>query len=229
MPLVLARRAGALQEAMDDPASSPAKLQRTYAQFARINGLFAAWRRVYTSFLRPVMRENAHTRLLDIGCGGGDIPLALWRWAAQDGLKLEVHAIDPDARALAYVRSRGFPAAIHFEQASSRDLVTRGEAYDLVISNHLLHHLSEEALSALLCDSEVLGKVALHNDIERGDLAYATFAVLTGPFFHHSFIVSDGLISIRRSYTCGELQKLAPPSWRVRRLFPYRLLLTRGL
>lgn len=228
MPLLLARRAETL-EAMDDPASAPAKLHRTYAQFARINGLFAAWRRVYTRFLRPVMLEHSTTRLLDIGCGGGDVPLALWRWATRDGLQLDVHAIDPDARALAYVHARAFPAALRFEQASSRDLVARGEAYDLVISNHLLHHLSEADFHALLCDSAALGEVAVHNDIERGDLAYAAFAALTGPFFHRSFIVSDGLISIRRSYTHGELQALAPSDWQVQRLFPCRLLLTRGL
>ena len=71
------------------------------------------------------------------------------------------------------------------------------------------------------------GGLALHRDIERGRLAYLGFALATAavPSTHlrHSFIRADGLTSIRRSYTRGELAAAAPAGWTVRTAIPARL------
>jgi 2-polyprenyl-3-methyl-5-hydroxy-6-metoxy-1,4-benzoquinol methylase len=105
--------------------------------------------------------------------------------------------------------------------------VAEGAAFDLVISNHLLHHLSPEALQQLLADSEQLAPRALHNDIERSRLAYTAYMLATRPIASGSFLHYDGSLSVRRSYTAAELRAVAPEGWRVERAAPYRLLLTR--
>lgn len=213
---------------MDDPNCDQDRLFATYAQFRAVNALVAGWRRVYLRDVRPVLDRRRASTLLDIGFGGGDIPLALARWASRDGLRLRVTAIDPDERAHEFVESRGLTGhGVDFRAASSRELVDAGERFDIVTSNHLLHHLEADARAELLADSADLAPLSLHSDIERGRLALAAFSAATKPLDRGSFVHYDGTLSIRRSYTAPELQAVVPAGWIVRRRFPYRLLLTR--
>ncbi len=224
--LPLARRAPQARERMDAPDCDPATLRRTYRQFRVINAVVAGWRAVYLRELRPLLSADRPSTLLDIGSGGGDLPLNLARWAARDGLKLHITAVDPDARAIQYARSLPQRPDVKFVQATSDDVLARGQIFDFVTSNHLLHHLSADELGALLRDCEVLGRVkVVHGDIERSPVAYAAFGLGTWPFFRGSFIREDGLTSIRRSYTAAELGAAVPPNWTVKRQFPYRNLL----
>jgi 2-polyprenyl-3-methyl-5-hydroxy-6-metoxy-1,4-benzoquinol methylase len=220
-----ARRDTGSLEFMDADDCDPGRLERTYQQFRIVNGLVSGWRRVYRRWIRPRLDDRRPATLLDIGFGGGDISRALAGWAARDGRALQVTAIDPDERALRHVR--GLPdAGVRFEQASSADLVARGDRYDMVISNHLLHHLDTASLRALLADSRALSRgLVVHNDLSRGRAGYGLYAVATLPFARGSFIHQDGLLSIRRSYRRPELQSAVPPGWRVRSMFPQRLLL----
>ena len=156
------------------------------------------------------------------------MPRKLAMWAVRDGLKLEITAIDADARAVRYASALPPLPGVQFRQAMSHELVREGQTFDLVVSNHMLHHLSLAELSALLEDSQQLcgegGKV-IHSDLERHPLAYALFNALTMPLFRHSLIRHDGLLSIRRSFTPSELRQIAPPGWRVGRGAPFHNLL----
>ena len=221
-----ARRDTESEEFMDAPDCDPDRLERTYQQFRIVNRLVSGWRRIYRQEIRPRLDADRPTTLLDIGFGGGDISRALAGWAVRDGLVLQTTAIDPDERALRHVH--GLPhGGVRFEQASSADLVARGERYDLVISNHLLHHLDPVALAALLADSAALSRrLVVHNDLSRARAGYGLYALATLPFARRSFIHQDGLLSIRRSYRRPELQAVVPPGLRVRSMFPQRLLLT---
>ena len=61
--------------------------------------------------------------------------------------------------------------------------------FDVVISNHLLHHLTPAQFQGLLADSGALAMAAvIHSDIARSPVAYALFAAGTLPFFPGSFI-----------------------------------------
>ncbi|SMH42045.1 2-polyprenyl-3-methyl-5-hydroxy-6-metoxy-1,4-benzoquinol methylase [Rathayibacter oskolensis] len=223
----LARREVHAEELMDDPAADRVLLDATYARFPVVNRLVAGWRGLYRARVRPLLSPDRPTRVLDIGSGGGDIARALAGWAREDGLRLSLTAADPDERAYAFATSRPAPAGVEFRRASSTELVAEGARFDLVVSNHLLHHLSPEALQSLLADTERLAPRALHNDIERSRLAYTAYAVATRPLANGSFLHYDGSLSVRRSYTAPELRAVAPEGWRVERAAPYRLLLTR--
>lgn len=225
----LRHREVSAQELMDDPDCDRALLDATYARFGTVNRLVSGWRGLYRSRVRPLLGSDAPFRLLDIGSGGGDVARALAGWAHEDGLRLSITAVDPDERASAFATLTPTPAGVEFRRASSADLVAEGARFDLVTSNHVLHHLSPQDLDALLRDSESLAPRALHNDIERSRLAYTAYLLATRPIAAGSFIHYDGSLSVRRSFTAAELRAVAPEEgWRVERAAPYRLLLTRG-
>lgn len=219
-----ARAADAVEE-MDLPGCDPARLQRTYEQFALVNRAVSGWHGIYRALIRPGLSAGSPASLLDIGCGGGDVPVRLARWAARDGLLLEVTAIDPDPRASRFARERNGGAGVTFRQAASSVLVEEGGSFDFVISNHVLHHLDTDVLPVFLAESAALCRSrAIHNDLRRSAAAYALFYA-GSPLLTGSYIRKDGLTSIRRSYTSGELRALAPPGWTVARRFPFRNLL----
>ncbi len=222
---LLRERAKSATEEMDRPDADPAKLARTYAQFPVVNAFVSGWRDNYVHRIRPLLAPGRRTTLLDLGCGGGDIARSLARWAARDGLPLDVTAIDPDPRAMDFARAQQPVPGLHYRQAYSSELVAEGAVFDVVISNHVLHHLAPAELDGLFADSQQLARqLALHSDILRSAVAYALFSVATAPFFPGSFIRRDGLTSIRRSYTPAELVAVVPEGWQVERARPYRNL-----
>lgn len=225
MELMRERAADAVEE-MDRPGCDPARLDRTYAQFAIVNRVVSGWRRIYQTQLRPVLSASSVTTLLDIGCGGGDVPVLLAKWAARDGRRLKITAVDPDVRAYRFASRRQHVDGVSFRQASTAELAGEGQTFDIVISNHVLHHLSPPELQRFLAESALLSRgTVLHNDIRRSPAAYALFFAGSWPFTG-SYVRADGLTSIRRSYTTDELAAAAPPGWRVARHSPFRNLLT---
>lgn len=231
MSVDLSARAVDIHELMDDPHADERMLERTYERFGLINAVVSRWRSVYRRDVRQRAQnaQNKPLRILDVGAGGGDVSRAIAEWSRRDRLSVMVTALDADARAIRWARGRG-GADVDYRCAYTGELAEAGESFDLVISNHLLHHLTGDELTALLSDSVRLvhsDGLVLHRDIERSGFAYASFAAATWLFATNllagSFIRPDGLTSIRRAYTAGELASVVPDGWRVRRAFPARL------
>ncbi len=226
MNLFLTERDASAKERMDDPDCDLDELENTYKQFTTINSLISQWRKIYTDQIRPLLHPESNNTLLDIGFGGGDIPMKLAKWAGEDDLSLQITAIDPDPRAFNFIRKLDRPANIEFRQCRLSELDPSQQQYDFVISNHLIHHLGPEELHDILTRAEKLSKrKVIFNDIKRSDWAYLLFNLFSRLVFQSSFITEDGLTSIKRSYTLEELAEEVPPEWQVQSLFPFRLLL----
>ena len=212
----LRERDVAAVEDMDRPDCDLDRLNRSYARFPIVNAAVSGWRATYSSWIRPLLTTAATTTVLDIGCGGGDVARSLAHRAAADGYRLEVTGIDPDERAFNYASTAPKVEGVSYRKALSSELVAEGRVFDVVISNHVLHHLTSPQLAAFLHDSEKLcRRIALHNDLKRSRVAYALFWAGSWPLGIGSYIHGDGLTSIRRSYTAAELRAAAPPAWAV--------------
>lgn len=213
---------------MDDPNCDREELFNTYRQFSTINSLISRWKKIYSQEIRPACADASRTyRLLDIGFGGGDLPIKISNWARRDHINLEITAIDSDSRAFEFVEQLEVPEKVTFKAISLSELQKEGISFDFVISNHLLHHLRVDELQKILEEAAGLSrKKVLFNDIERSDLGYLFFNLFSRPLFLSSFITDDGLTSIRRSYTAQELETIVPAGWSVSKIFPYRLLLS---
>jgi 2-polyprenyl-3-methyl-5-hydroxy-6-metoxy-1,4-benzoquinol methylase len=225
--IILSKRTKESKELMDDLNCDLGMLNNTYRQFKTINKLFSCWNIIYHFFLKPRMKSRDQVYLLlDIGFGGGDIPIQLAKWAKADGINLQVTAIEIDQRALDYIKTIQVPSNVSFRRATTTDLLNENKSFDFVINNNTCHHWAEKELHIMMENARKLCRnLIVFNDIERGDLAFVFYTVIAKLFFHHSFIYYDGRFSIKRSYTKSELKEITPVNWTIKRLFPYRLLL----
>lgn len=224
--MFLGNREPELIEEMDKENCDLRKLHNTYRQFHYVNKLISKWRALYVNEIRPILLKQKESTLLDIGSGGGDITKSIELWAQNDGFNLRITAVDPDERAFSYCRKHHSRSNIEWLQCTSTDLLEKKREYDIVISNHVIHHLTNEEILKLLGESEKLSKKKIiFNDIERNSLGYLLFNIFSRLFFHDSFITEDGLTSIRRSFKRSELKKLIPKHWEVKKAFPFRLFL----
>jgi 2-polyprenyl-3-methyl-5-hydroxy-6-metoxy-1,4-benzoquinol methylase len=172
--------------------------------------------------------------LVDLGAGSCETARWLLRRCAHRDLRLRVTACDHDHRVVDYARRHcGGLAGLTVRQSDALDI--RGlEPVDYVFGNHILHHLSDRRIIALLKTvSRLEPRAVVLNDIERTRAAYLAFYIGVSPFAGHGYIYRDGLLSIRKGFRRRELERLlgacGPDGarYRIESLFPGRIVLRR--
>jgi 2-polyprenyl-3-methyl-5-hydroxy-6-metoxy-1,4-benzoquinol methylase len=151
-------------------------------------------------------RQRIYT-LLDVGAGGCDIAIRAAREARERGLKLNITALDNDARILpiAYQAARDYPEICIIE-GNALELSRLG-SFDFVFSNHFLHHLAWDDIKIFL--ERIIAQTRLAfvmNDLKRSNWAYLGFTIFSGLLTRRSFHFYDGRLSIRRGFLAEELR-----------------------
>jgi SAM-dependent methyltransferase len=199
-------------ELMDRLDAPPAEMSRNLSDIARLNRIGAT-----DTILRHVapflarLEPGKALRILDVGTGAADIPIALAEWAQRGGHRVRIVALDVHPTILRYAARAvdGMPG-VHVVAGDALEAPIRPGSIDVAICSLVLHHLPEEAVAGLLrrlADLARLGFIV--SDFRRGRLAWAavwlvTHAVCRSPMTRH-----DGPLSVRRAYTPEELARLS--------------------
>ena len=177
-------------------------------------------RRAFSGAVLPYL-EGARPRILDVGCGSGDVVSRLRRAAGGEAL-----AVGVDIKAL---HLRAAPGDIRRVVADVRALPFAPASFDVVTASLFLHHFDAHELPEVLRGLYALARRALVvNDLRRARVPYVFGRAFFKLLFRSPVSVEDGLISIRRAFTPAELEDAFAaaglPGVRVRRTFPYRLV-----
>lgn len=185
------------------------RLRRTIRQFKLINYLLSSSGRLLREHFFSIMErypDRSYT-LLDVGAGGCDIAIWVAREARKRGLKLNITALDNDARILpiAYQAIRDYPE-IRIVEGNALDLSRLGP-YDFVFSNHFLHHLAWGDIKIFL--ERIIAQTRLAfvmNDLKRSNWAYLGFTIFSRLLPPRSYHFYDGRLSIRRAFLPEEFR-----------------------
>jgi SAM-dependent methyltransferase len=206
------RREASRMELMDRPDATPAEMAGNLADIARLNQLGATQtiqRHVAPFFER--MPRGEPLRILDVGTGGADIPLALARWARGRGHRVRIVALDVHPAVLAHAaRATAGTPEVQVIAANALEAPIRPRSVDLTLCSLVLHHLPEEAVIALFRRMAELARLGfVVSDLRRERLAWAAVWLATRAVSRNRMTRHDGPLSVRRAYTPAELTGLA--------------------
>jgi SAM-dependent methyltransferase len=177
-------------------------------------------RRALASEVRPYL-EGAAPRILDAGCGSGDVLENLRRAAGGRAV-----AVGLDLKPLHLSVA---PAGVLRVAGDVRSLPFAPRSFEVVTASLFLHHFDASELPAVLSGLWALARRALVvNDLRRARVPYVFGRLFFRALFRSPVSVADGLVSIRRGFTEAELAEAFAaagiPGVRIRRTFPYRLI-----
>jgi len=148
--------------------------------------------------------------ILDVGTGGGDLPVCLALWARKKGVLIHLTGIDivPELVQIARRKTADFPE-IEIKQIDFLDMDSGGRKYDYVISTLLLHHVySRWGIDFLKSMDKIAARGIIVNDLIRSRLAYWAVG-LASVIFGNAIVRHDGPLSVQRALSPVELNDLA--------------------
>ncbi len=139
-------------------------------------------------------------KLIDVGCGYGDMLRRIERWSAKRGVAMALVGVDTNANAVRAARAAKPSSRVSYVLGDACECA-EAQNGDVITASGMTHHLSEAEIVRLLVWMEQTARVGwIVTDLHRMPIPYWTFAVVArGPWWHR-FIRPDGMISIRRAF-----------------------------
>lgn len=201
-------------ERMDGPCSYE-EMRRCLRDIARVNRLTRAYHPT-VDFLaraiagRAIAIRNKPLRIVDLGCGYGDMLRRIERWAAERGIEVDLLGVDLNQDAVRAAQ-QATPASSRIRYAAGDAAgVPEAQGADFVICSLVTHHMPEPGIVRLLGWMERSTRVGWFiSDLHRMPVPYRLFsALMRGPWWH-PFIRVDGLASIRRGFRDEDWLRMA--------------------
>jgi len=196
---------------MDQPELDGRAHRRALDGLASLNW-WSGTSRPFRNPLRKLCRElGREARVLDVGCGGGDVPVALGKWGLRRGVATRLTLCDRSPRAVAIAldraRNAGVPADGLVCDATIGSLPL---GFDGVVSSLFLHHLSWESARDVLGEmSRAAARLLVVCDLNR---SYSGYALATGAsrlLTRSPVVHTDAPLSVRSAFTAEEASQLA--------------------
>jgi len=199
-------------ERMDQPGLDVALHAQALRGLRRINWLSRVAASSWSAMLPLVGgAAGAPLRVLDLACGGGDVPMALARRALDAGVDIEVQGCDfnPQAVRLAQQQATasGVPARFFRLDALREPLPAD---FDVLSCSLFLHHLAEEdAVGLLRRMAQAARRMVVVNDLIRSRLGYVLAWAACRLLSRSPVVHWDGPASVAAAFSLSEARALA--------------------
>lgn len=200
------------EEIMDDFSIEGPILNDALDKLATINKLLGG-NGLTLNGLKILLKNKAKVqpiRIVDLGCGGGDILREIAKYGKDEGFNFLLIGVDANKNTTDYAAKLSTDYEnVKFVHADVFSEEFKAMEYDIVIMTLFLHHFKEvhllELVSHLLKNAK-MGVVV--NDLHRHWLAYYLFKLITIPV-KNEMIIEDGLTSVLRGFKRKELINLS--------------------
>jgi 2-polyprenyl-3-methyl-5-hydroxy-6-metoxy-1,4-benzoquinol methylase len=196
-----------LTELMDGPCSRE-ELRACLRDLAKVNRWLMGYRPLLGWLDSLQLRGLIEPiRILDVGCGYGDVLRRIERWAKSHDVSVELTGIDLNRDAVV-IAGEASNAASQIEWVNADVFeYSSHEPIDLVVSALFTHHLAEADIVRFLKWMEQHATMGWFiNDLSRNAVPYHLFRAFSKLMGLHPFVQHDGPASIARAFL--------PEDWR---------------
>ncbi|MFY8021967.1 MAG: methyltransferase domain-containing protein [Bacteroidia bacterium] len=198
------------KELLDEENIPKKNLFQNLSELNTINTLLGGHAVTIKAIKTFQIQAHTKTRIIDIGCGGGDNLRILARYARKNNLDVELIGIDLKSDCIEYAKQQcaNYPE-ISFIQSDYRDLIQTGMEFDIAFACLFNHHLSNEENEKFFTWCYQHSKQGFFiNDLHRNPLAYYSIKWLTRLFSKSYLVKNDAPLSVLRGFKKNELQSL---------------------
>ncbi len=200
-------------EIMDDFLLEGDELRGALDQISKINRFLGGNSITLDGVKKMLSNDNSNhpIRIVDIGCGNGDMLRMLSDYADNKGIQFELFGLDANRYTINHARSLSknytnitYVCADIFEE-DFEDL-----SFHIVLCTLTIHHFNDENILNLIARLIKMSKLGIIiNDLHRSKIAYRLFQTIAVVFRLNRMTREDGLISIRRGFKKYELVQFA--------------------
>ncbi|ELR72460.1 SAM-dependent methyltransferase [Fulvivirga imtechensis AK7] len=200
-------------ELMDDLESSGEVIDQTLRELEVINKwlggnqvTISGLNRLVTNAALPIRK----LKIVDLGCGGGDMLKLIARWGRKKKLDIELIGIDanPNIVAFAEKNTREYPE-ISYKAINIFSDEFKALSFDVVTSTLFTHHFTNEQLAALFGQLRMQASLGMViNDLHRHWFAYHSIKMLTAAFSRSEMVRNDAAVSVLRSFHQSEIESI---------------------
>jgi hypothetical protein len=194
-------------ELLDDPGADPVIVAESLRNIARANRWFGGATAVRYGLSRALgdVPQGQRVALLDVGTGLGDLPRTAVQWGARRGIEIVPAGLELNRAAAALADRNGVPTIV----ACAGTPPIRDKSVDVVLVSQVAHHLSPDSIVHLFrtCD-RMARRAVIIADLRRHSLAAPSFWFGARLLGFDAVTLTDGVTSIRRGFSRGELLHL---------------------
>jgi len=220
-------------EHLDIGDYTPAEYEGCIVELQRVNRWLGDESALRDSLLKEIERVGLRSfSVLDVGAGSGELLRVAAKWARETDRRAAFVGLELNERSATAIleESPEFPEISSVRSDAFR-LPFCDREFDYAICSLFTHHFRDERVVDLLREmSRAAERRIFVIDLHRDPVAYYFYTTVGRLFLHNRLIREDGALSILRSFTPDELEKLGHQAGlanvKVEKHFPSRLVLS---
>lgn len=220
------------KEKLDDLFLHGETLHKALQSLAWINRWFGNHHAVVKAIISIYKKEKHPLTIVDLGCGGGDLILAVAKALQKNKIRFIITGIDGNVNTLEYAKAKcaGFPE-ISFLQTDILSNEFSIPPCDILISSHFMYHFTADELTRFFRNNvRRVSTAVIFSELNRSRLAMFLFKISSFVLPISKLAKEDGLLAIKRSFTKKEwlamLQQAGIETYSLRSVPLFRILLT---
>lgn len=231
-------------EILDLPGTPAEAYRAALVGLARVNAVSRTSKHAWAEINGMARQRGLSTvSVLDLGCGGGDVPLDVQRRALRAGLNMNITGYDASPTVIEYARAKAAKMSakhrgVHEERRRKAESEVRDvfldppeHRFDVVMCSLMLHHLDDAHAATLLeIMADTASRLVIVNDLVRSRLGYVAAKVALQLLSRSDIVHADGPHSVARAFRVDELQRIVDEvgmtGAQIRTIRPFRMLLT---
>ncbi|GAC1450493.1 MAG: class I SAM-dependent methyltransferase [Chitinophagaceae bacterium] len=150
---------------------------------------------------KQILQDRKKISICEIGCGGGDNLLAIYKWCKKNKVSVQLTGIDYNKDCIAIAVTRLPASQSQLITADYKETCFGNHTPDIIFSSLFCHHFTHEELLFMLRWMHKNARVGFFiNDLHRHFLAFYSIKILTRLFSKSYLVKNDAPLSVKRGF-----------------------------